>query len=105
MNSPPHSATVPPNESGPNNPGCLFCPQPDKITEWHYEDDACRVIDKPSGEPMVVLNEHAEHPSANEMKHIETVLDELFVEYETQVLMNHVKEHWHAHILEYEWRE
>lgn len=84
---------------------CLFCPKPEKRTEWHHVDDTCLVIDKPSGEPMIVLDRHDDQPSVDEAKHMDGVLNHLFDEFDVEILMNHVENHWHGHIVDYEWAE
>ncbi len=84
------------------NSDCLFCPSPEKITEWWYEDDTCLVIDKPDGDPMVVLKRHTKNPTESEYEHINESVNQLFGSHERFVHMGHVPEHFHAHIENYE---
>jgi len=94
----PGAARMPTAENRPTETPCLFCPEPARITEWHYTDDTCLVIDKPSGDPMVVLRRHAVEPTDEELQHMHDVVRDVFGEHEFTVLMNHVTEHFHAHI-------
>lgn len=98
----PGSARMPAAENLPNGNDCLFCPKPKKITDWWYESSLCRVIDKPSGEPMVILNRHTTTPTDAEMLRMEEVVESLFGSHELAVHMGHVTDHWHAHIRNYE---
>lgn len=81
---------------------CLFCPKPEQITNWWYEDSVCRVINTPGGSPMVIVNRHADSPTTGEKQHIDEVVHDLYGAHTLRVVMNHVTNHWHAHIRNYE---
>lgn len=81
---------------------CLFCPKPEKRTEWYYEDEQVIVCEKPQGGPMLVLKRHTDSPTDTERAYVSGVLNVLFGEHEVTVLMAHVEEHWHCHITQYE---
>jgi len=82
---------------------CAFCPIPEQITKWWYEDDVCRVMNTPAGTPMVVLNTHSETLTEEERDHITTIVTDYYGAHNLYTMMNHVEEHWHAHIREYEY--
>lgn len=81
---------------------CLFCPKPDKQTKWWHEDEVCLLINKPSGEPMVVLKRHTTEPTATEMAYMKGVAQSVCGDHEMDVVLGHVKNHWHGHIRPYE---
>lgn len=82
---------------------CNFCPEPNKVTEWWYEDEVCRVMDNLSGKPMVVLNRHSVDLTENERNHIDEVVTDLYGVHNRYTLMNVITDHWHSHIREYEY--
>lgn len=84
------------------NENCLFCPKPAKRTTWWHEDDVMLLINKPSGEPMVVLKEHGRLPTGEEQRHIRQTVADIVGNHEHQVLMAQVENHYHEHIVEYE---
>lgn len=81
---------------------CAFCPKPERRTTWWHEDEVCLIINKPDGEPMVVLKEHTTTPSTDQMFHIRRVCKDLFGSYEFRKLMHHVPNHFHLHIVNYD---
>lgn len=84
------------------NQNCLFCPKPDKRTTWWHEDDVMLLINKPSGEPMVVLKAHGRGPTNDEQKHIRQIVADIVGNHEYRVIMDVVKNHHHQHIVNYE---
>lgn len=77
---------------------CLFCPKPEKQTTWWYEDDVCLAIENISGgSPLMILKRHTTEPTEDEIAHIEAVMQKLFDTQDYDVIMAHVKNHWHCH--------
>lgn len=99
----PGAARMPPNENLPDErASCLFCPKPEKKTRWFHEDSVCLIINKPTGEPMVVLKRHTTEPTDEEMEHMENVVSAICGDHDLRVLLAHVPNHWHAHIENYD---
>lgn len=99
----PGSAKMPRNENLPDErASCLFCPKPEKKTRWFHEDDTCLIINKPTGEPMAVLNRHTTEPTDEEMEHIREVVSSICGDHELQEIMAHVPNHFHLHIINYD---
>ena len=78
---------------------CLFCPTPEKKTHWYEETDKAILMEKFGGGPMVVLKRHTTDPTENELHHCKELASRHFDEPEFRVLMNHVENHWHAHLV------
>jgi len=85
-----------------NRTNCAFCPKPDKVTRWFHEDAVCLLINKPTGEPMLVLREHTTEASEKQMAHMERVAERYCGNHELQKIMNHVPNHLHFHIVNYD---
>lgn len=57
---------------------CPLC-DPEKKTEWHYEDDVVRVINCDTCyTPMMVLRRHTMKPTLEELRHATRVVGKLF---------------------------
>lgn len=80
---------------------CAFCPM-EKRTDWWYEDDDCIIANKPTGEPMAVLKEHTTDPTDEQLEHLHNCVEELCGGHSFQIIMDHVPNHFHAHIIEYD---
>ncbi|AGM11444.1 hypothetical protein M199_gp222 [Halogranum tailed virus 1] len=99
----PGSARMPARENLPNEETqCAFCPKPDKKTRWFHEDDTCLLINKPNGEPMVVLKRHTTEPTDEEREHIKEIVSAICGEHTLREIMAHVPNHYHVHVVEYE---
>lgn len=71
-------------------------------TVWYYQDEDVVVCEKPQGGKMIVLKRHTDEPTEAEHAYMKGVLNSLFGEHETKIMMNHVEDHFHAHITDYE---
>jgi hypothetical protein len=72
----------------------------DKETHWYRETDGLVIADGiTTGKPMVVVKSHIED-IFDLVLHadVKPVVEEIFGEHELEVRMNHVGNHWHAHI-------
>lgn len=99
----PASNRMPAREKSPQEEvKCKFCPKPEKKTKWFHEDSTCLIINKPSGEPMVVLKRHTTEPTQDEMEHMKEKVTKLCGNHDFRVLLAHVPNHWHAHIENYD---
>lgn len=78
---------------------CAFCPV-EKKTEWHDETDRAILMEKLGGGPMVVLKRHTDNPTVEEVEHCRELAETYFnEEVQLKVLMNVVRNHWHAHVV------
>lgn len=77
---------------------CMLCNMT-KQTEWYLETPSLVVAEKLSGGPFVVWKSHKEELDEDEMALVEHVVDLLFDDWEIEVRMGMVPNHWHGHIL------
>jgi hypothetical protein len=83
---------------------CQLCDM-EQLTEWYYEDDEVVVAEKPHGGVMIVLKRHTKEPTEAEHAYMKGLLNGLFGKgHETKVIMAHVEDHFHAHIVDYDRR-
>jgi hypothetical protein len=79
--------------------GCQLCEMEEK-TKWHFETKDFVIAEKPSGGDMIVSKHHEQELSDERRDRAERLVGMLYDDFELQVLMNHVEDHWHAHIIE-----
>lgn len=77
---------------------CPLC-EMDKRTHWYRETDDFVIAEKLGGGPFVVLKNHVEDPSKETVEDAHEVVESEFGKHEFRVLMNIVRDHWHAHII------
>jgi hypothetical protein len=73
----------------------------EKKTEWHLETSDFVIAEKPSGGPFIVSKHHEVQLSDERRERAERLVGLLYDEFELDVLMSHVEDHWHAHIRKY----
>lgn len=76
---------------------CQLC-EMSKKTDWYIETSDWVVAEKIGGGPFVVYKSHQTELSDEEWADMERIVDLVFDEYEIEVVMSHVPEHWHGHI-------
>lgn len=77
---------------------CQLC-EMDKRTKWYKETDEFIVAEKLGGGPFVIVKDHVEELDEEQLQRAHDLVDEIFGEHQFKVLMNLVKDHWHAHII------
>lgn len=78
---------------------CLLC-EMEKRTKWYIETPDWVVAEKLQGGPFVVYKRHKKELSDEEWERMEHIVGLIFDEFDIQVMMNLVKDHWHGHIVE-----
>jgi|APHM01.1.fsa_nt_gi hypothetical protein len=77
---------------------CMLC-EMNKRTKWYLETKRFVVAEKLNGGPFVVLKEHRDTLTPSEWDQMEHIVGLLFDEFEIDIRMNLVPDHWHGHIL------
>lgn len=77
---------------------CMLC-EMEKRTEWHLETPRWVVAEKLSGGPFIVSKRHQESLSDDEWERAEHIVGLLYDDFELDVRMGMVPDHWHAHIV------
>jgi hypothetical protein len=72
----------------------------EKRTEWHLETQDFVIAEKLQGGPFIVSKWHEKSLSDERWDRAERLVGVLYDDFELQVLMNLVEDHWHAHIVE-----
>jgi len=80
-------------------PDCLLC-EMEKKTEWHIETQDFVIAEKLQGGPFIVSKRHEQELSDERRERAERLVALLYDDFDLQVQMNLVKDHWHAHIVE-----
>lgn len=75
---------------------CELC-EMDKVTEWHLETSDFVIADKIHGGTFIVSKRHEKKISDERRERAERLVGLLYDDFELQVLMNDVRDHWHAH--------
>lgn len=79
---------------------CQLCEMEER-TEWHLETADWVIAEKLTGHgDMVVYKRHTSDLSDDEWEEMERIVGILYDEFEIEVLMHHVEDHFHAHIIE-----
>lgn len=78
---------------------CMLCRMPKK-THWYIETPDFVIAEKLGGGPFIVAKHHTKELDELDAEKAQRLVELLFgEEAETRVLMNLVKDHWHAHII------
>lgn len=78
---------------------CLLCDM-EKRTEWYLETTEWLIAEKLGGGPFAVSKKHQKTISDEEWQEMERMIGLAgFEDYELDVRMNLVKDHFHCHIL------
>jgi len=77
---------------------CQLC-EMEKKTEWHLETKDFVIAEKLQGGSFIVSKHHETQLSDQRRKRAERIVSLLYDDFDLQVLMNHVEDHWHAHIV------
>lgn len=78
---------------------CQLC-RMSKKTKWHLETKDFVIAEKLQGGPFIVSKNHEKELSDERRDRAERLVGVLYDDFELQVLMNMVTDHWHAHIVE-----
>ncbi len=78
-------------------PNCMLC-RMEKKTEWHIETPNFVIADTLTGNPFIVSKRHETSLSEPRREKAEHLVSCLYDEFELDVRMNMVTDHWHAHI-------
>lgn len=85
----------------PIDPDCPLC-EMEQETHWYYEDDNLVIADAVgTGKPFVVVKGHTDPASITDLlihADIKPIVEEIFGEHDLEERMNHIEDHWHAHI-------
>lgn len=77
---------------------CMLC-EMEKKTHWYIETPRFVVAEKLGGGPFIVFKEHRESLDEDEWRAAENLVEVLFDDFELEIRMNLVPDHWHAHIV------
>lgn len=77
---------------------CLLC-RMEKKTEWYLETEDWVVAEKLGGGPFVVYKTHKKQLSEEEWDEMEETVARVFDDFEVDVRMGMVPNHWHGHII------
>lgn len=77
---------------------CMLCNM-EKKTKWYKETDNFVVAEKLNGGPFVVLKEHKKEICDDKLVEAHKIVEDIFGKHKFRVMMNIVKNHWHAHII------
>ena len=77
---------------------CLLC-EMEKRTEWHLETPRLVIADTLSGGPFVVWKTHKTELTEQERNVVERCVSLLYEDFEIDVRMGMVPDHWHGHIV------
>lgn len=82
------------------NSDCMLC-EMEKRTKWYNENEDFVIAEKLGGGLFIVIKEHKDEISDEELEDAKEIINNTFkgIEYDLRVLMNMVKNHWHAHII------
>ena len=78
---------------------CMLC-EMEKRTEWHIETPRFVIAEKLQGGPFIVSKRHEEELDEQKRERAEHLVGLLYDDFDLQVLMHRVPDHWHAHIVE-----
>jgi len=76
---------------------CILCHMT-KRTEWHIETPDFIIADTLSGSPFIVSKTHEQSVTGERREKAEYLVSRLYDEFELDVRMNMVENHWHAHV-------
>lgn len=77
---------------------CLLCDM-DRKTDWYLETPRFLIAEKLGGGPFIVFKEHRDFLHDEEFRQAKHLVGLLFDDFELEVRMNMVKDHWHSHIV------
>jgi hypothetical protein len=81
---------------------CPLC-EMDEKTEWHFETADWVIAEKLNGiGDFIVYKTHKSYLSDDEWAEMERMVSLCYDDYEIRVLMDHVEDHWHGHVIEEE---
>jgi len=81
------------------NEQCELC-QGDDIMGIIHQDDVCWITRcKIHKVPMIVLNDHKDKPTEDEMKHMESLRQRYFPKLKFRGYMKSIPDHWHDHLI------
>lgn len=80
--------------------GCPLC-EMERETHWYRETDDVVVADNFRSRPFVVWKDHTPKLSGALVEAVvRPAVSEVFGDHELEVRMNHVGDHWHAHVVD-----
>lgn len=71
----------------------------EKKTEWYLETPDWVIAEKIGGGPFVVYKRHQRELSDEEWESMERVVNIIFDDFEIDVRMGMVEDHWHGHLV------
>jgi len=77
---------------------CMLC-EMEKKTKWYLETQDFIIAEKLGGGPFIVSKHHETELSDERRDRAERLVALCYDNFELRVLMNLVKDHWHAHIV------
>lgn len=78
---------------------CALC-EMDEQTVWYHEDEEMVICETLDGSPMVVLKEHTASIDGMQEVLLHGSVESVVGDCEFDVRMNHITDHWHAHLLD-----
>jgi len=77
---------------------CMLC-EMEKRTEWYLETRDWVVAEKLSSGPFIVYKKHTKSLTDDEWDRMEHIVGLVYDDFEIDVRMGMVPDHWHGHIL------